>query len=79
MKKNIYCKFLKKISEKQDFQSYPGNLGRFIYENISKKAWIKWQNKQTIMINENKLNMLNIAHRKILENKMINFLFKSKN
>ncbi|MDQ1237277.1 MAG: iron-sulfur cluster protector protein [Wigglesworthia glossinidia] len=77
MKKNdVFCIFLNKISEKLKYPPYPGILGERIYNNISEKAWKIWQNHQTMLINEQKLNMLNIYDRKLIENHMIDFLFK---
>ncbi|MBZ2279831.1 oxidative damage protection protein [Buchnera aphidicola] len=76
MNRIIFCKFLNKNSEGQDFQYYPGTLGKKIYNEISKKAWKKWLQKQTILINEKNLNMLEEKDRHILETHMKNFLFK---
>ena len=76
MNRIIFCTFLKKKSEGQDFQSYPGEIGKQIYNQISKKAWEKWLIQQTILINEKKLNMLNIEDRKKIEKHMKLFLFK---
>ncbi|WP_367670635.1 oxidative damage protection protein [Sodalis-like secondary symbiont of Drepanosiphum platanoidis] len=76
MNKIIYCFFFKKYKESQDSKLYPGNLGDKIYKNISKKAWNLWKKKQTILINENNLDMINLKHQKFLEKKMIKFLFK---
>lgn len=76
MTRIIYCLFLKKYDEGLDFQCYPGKLGKIIYENISKKAWEQWKKQQTILINENKLNMLKTHDQKTLEVKMQSFLFK---
>ncbi|QCI24586.1 oxidative damage protection protein [Buchnera aphidicola (Muscaphis stroyani)] len=78
MNRLIFCVFLKKESEKQDFQPYPGELGKKIYNKISKIAWNKWISRQTILINEKKLNMFNQSDRKILETQMKLFLFKEK-
>lgn len=72
----IFCTFLKEKSEGQDFQIYPGALGKKIYNEISKKAWKKWIIQQTKLINENKLNMLNPKDRKKIEQHMKLFLFK---
>ncbi|QCI25733.1 oxidative damage protection protein [Buchnera aphidicola (Sitobion avenae)] len=78
MSRIIFCTFLEEKSEGQDFQSYPGELGRQIYNQISKKAWKKWIARQTILINEKNLNMLDLQDRKKLEKYMISFLFKNK-
>ena len=76
MNRIIFCTFLKTKSEGQDFQSYPCKLGEKIYNKISKKAWKKWLEKQTILINEKNLNMLNFTDRKKIEKYMKEFLFK---
>ena len=34
--------------------------------------------KQTMLINEKKLNMMDPEHRKLLETEMVNFLFEGK-
>ncbi|MGP4123684.1 MAG: oxidative damage protection protein [Sodalis sp. (in: enterobacteria)] len=76
MSRTIYCTFLEHEAEGQDYQIYPGELGKRIYDTISKKVWSQWQTKQTMLINEKKLSMMNFADRKVLEQEMINFLFK---
>lgn len=79
MTRIIFCTFLKKKSEGQEFQAYPGELGKKIYNEISKKAWKKWMIKQTILINEKKLNMFNYEDRKKIEEYMKLFLFNKTN
>ncbi|AWK14680.1 oxidative damage protection protein [Candidatus Fukatsuia symbiotica] len=76
MSKIIYCTFLKEEAERQDFQIYPGEIGERIYNEISKQAWAQWINKQTMLINEKKLSMMNLADRQLLEKEMCNFLFE---
>ncbi|PPI88520.1 oxidative damage protection protein [Candidatus Pantoea edessiphila] len=76
MSRIIFCSFLKCKTEGLDTKVYPGIIGKRIYNEISKQAWQKWINKQTILINEKKLNLINDKDRKILENEMIDFLFK---
>ncbi|WP_044104761.1 oxidative damage protection protein [secondary endosymbiont of Ctenarytaina eucalypti] len=75
MSRTIYCNFLKREAEGQDYQTYSGALGKRIYDTISKEALSKWQGQQTILINEKKLCMLNLEDRKILEKEMVLFLF----
>ncbi len=54
---------------------YPGDLGKRIYENISKNAWERWLGHQTILINEYRLSPINADHRKFLEEEMEKFFF----
>lgn len=76
MARIVNCLYLKKSAEGLDFQFYPGELGKRIFDNISKEAWALWQQKQTMLINEKKLNMMNIDDRKLIESQMEAFLFK---
>ncbi|RKS84651.1 Fe-S cluster biosynthesis and repair protein YggX [Orbus hercynius] len=75
MSRIIYCHFLKQEAPGLDFQLYPGELGKRIFTEISKEAWSQWMKKQTMLINEHKLNMMNPEHRKQIETEMVNFLF----
>lgn len=76
MSRTIFCTFLQRDAEGQDFQLYPGEVGKRIYNEISKEAWAEWMKKQTMLINEEKLNMMNVDDRKLLEAEMIKFLFE---
>ncbi|WMC19631.1 MAG: oxidative damage protection protein [Enterobacteriaceae bacterium PC38] len=75
--KKKFCFYFKKIKNSLNEQIYPGKLGNEIFKKISKKAWLKWLKIQTILINENNLNMSNIKDIKKIENKMFQFLFKT--
>lgn len=79
MSRMIYCHFLKKEALGLDFQLYPGELGKRIFNEISQEAWNEWIKKQTMLINELKLNMMNPEHRKQIENEMVKFLFQGQN
>ena len=76
MSRQVFCQHLKKDADGLDFQLYPGELGKRIYDNISKEAFAEWQKKQTMLINEQKLNMMEPTDRKFLEEKMEAFLFE---
>ncbi len=76
MSRTVFCSRLKQDAEGLDFQLYPGELGKRIFDNISKQAWAQWQSKQTMLINEKKLNMMDAEHRALLEGEMIKYLFE---
>ncbi|MDX5408243.1 oxidative damage protection protein [Rheinheimera fenheensis] len=76
MSRTVFCEYLKKDAPGLDFQLYPGDLGKKIFNSISKEAFALWQAKQIMLINEKKLNMMNPEHRKLLETQMEAFLFK---
>lgn len=78
MGRNVHCHFYDKEAEGLEFQIYPGDLGKRIYDNISKEAWSEWQKRQTMLINENKLNMMDPEARQFLEEQMQAYLFDRK-
>ena len=78
MARTVFCTYLKQEAAGLDFQLYPGELGKRIFDNISKQAWGEWLKKQTMLVNEKKLNMMNAEHRQLLETEMVNFLFEGK-
>lgn len=57
MARTVRCIKLGRESEGLDFQPYPGELGKRIFENVSKEAWHEWIKLQTMLINENRLNL----------------------
>ena len=78
MSRTVFCVNLNKEAEGLDFQLYPGELGKKIFDNISKQAWGEWQKKQTMLINEKKLNMMEPEARAFLEEQMQAYLFEGK-
>ena len=71
----VNCILLGVELEALESAPYPGDLGKRIYENISKNAWEKWLGHQTILINEYRLSPINADHRKFLEEEMEKFFF----
>ncbi|WP_025823741.1 oxidative damage protection protein [Shewanella marina] len=78
MARTVHCVYFDKEADGLDFQFYPGELGKRVFDNISKEAWALWQAKQTMLINEKKLNMMNVDDRQFLEEQMVQFLFEGK-
>ena len=54
---------------------YPGALGQRIFENVSKEAWQGWIKFQTMLVNENRLNLADAKARKYLAEQMENYFF----
>lgn len=73
--RTVYCQKLKKEAPGLERLPYPGELGENIYQNISKEAWQAWLTHQTLLINENRLNLLDESSRQFLEAEMKKFLF----
>ena len=56
MTRKVFCIKLKKEADGLDFAPMPGELGKRIFENVSKEAWEEWKKLQTMIINEYGLN-----------------------
>jgi Fe-S cluster biosynthesis and repair protein YggX len=75
MSRTVKCVKLDKEAEGLDYPPYPGDLGKRIWENVSKEAWQMWMDHQTMLINENRLNPLDPEARKFIEGEMENYFF----
>jgi Fe-S cluster biosynthesis and repair protein YggX len=75
MARTIHCVKLGPDAEGLDFPPYPGAMGKRIFENVSKQAWQDWLKQQTMLINENRLNLADARARKYLEEQMEKHFF----
>jgi len=73
--RTVQCVLLKREAEGLDRPPYPGELGRRIYEQVSKEAWAQWLRHQTLLINEYRLTPIEPKARKFLESEMEKFFF----
>lgn len=75
MPRTIHCIMLKREAEGLDFPPYPGELGKRIWESVSKEAWAAWLRHQTMLVNENRLNLADVKARQYLARQMENHFF----
>ena len=75
MNKKILCTYFKDEREVMDRAPYPGELGEKIYNEISKEAWQLWLEHQTMLINENRLSMVDPEARRFLNEELQKFFF----
>jgi len=78
MSRTVFCSYLRKEAPGLAFQLIPGEIGKRIFDNISQEAWTEWQQKQTMFINEKKLNLMKAEDRKLIEETMVGYLFENK-
>jgi Fe-S cluster biosynthesis and repair protein YggX len=71
----VQCVLLKREAPGLDRPPYPGDLGRRIYESVSREAWAQWLKHQTMLINEYRLTPIEPKARKFLESEMEKFFF----
>jgi Fe-S cluster biosynthesis and repair protein YggX len=75
MTRTVTCIKLQKEGEGLDFPPYPGELGKKIWEQVSKEAWGAWLKHQTMLVNENRLNLADVRSRKYLATQMDAYFF----
>lgn len=75
MARTVKCIKLGIEAEGLDFPVYPGELGKRIFENVSKQAWAEWLRQQTMLVNENRLNLADARARQYLARQMEKHFF----
>ena len=75
MARMVNCIKLGKEADGLDFPPYPGELGKRIYESVSKQAWADWLKHQTMLVNENRLNLADARARQYLARQMETHFF----
>jgi Fe-S cluster biosynthesis and repair protein YggX len=75
MARMVNCVKLGREAEGLDRPTYPGELGKRIYDNVSKEAWQGWLRHQTMLVNENRLNLADPKARKYLVEQMEKHFF----
>lgn len=75
MSRTVQCVKLGREAEGLQGPPYPGELGRRVFDQVSKEAWQSWLKHQTMLINEYRLTPIEQKDRKFLESEMEKFFF----
>ena len=75
MARMVNCIKLGKEAEGLDFPPMPGELGKKLWENVSKEAWAQWLKQQTMLINENRLSLADPRARQYLQEQVQKHFF----
>jgi len=75
MSRKVHCVKLNKEADGLNAVTYPGELGKRIYEQVSQEAWQMWLGHQTMLINEYRLTPIEPKAREFLEEEMEKFFF----
>ncbi len=75
MARMVECVVLKREAEGLGEPPHPGDLGKRIYENVSKEGWKEWLQRLQMIINENQLNSSDPSSIEVIEQHMLGFLF----
>jgi len=58
-----------------DRAPWKGEIGKRIYDGVSKEAWAMWVNHSKMLLNEFRLNPLDPNAQKVMEEQMEQFFF----
>jgi Fe-S cluster biosynthesis and repair protein YggX len=75
MTRTVQCVLLGVEAEGLDYPPYPGEIGKRIFEQVSRQAWQQWLAHQTMLINEYRLTPIEPKARQYLESEMEKFFF----
>ena len=70
MARIVKCVKLGRDADGMDFAPFPGELGKRIFEQVSKQAWSAWLEHQKMLVNENRLNLADAKARQYLADQM---------
>ena len=73
----LHCIKLDKDLEGLERAPYPGELGKRILKSVSKEAWQMWLDHQTMLINENNLNLFEASSQSYLKEQMEKYFFSA--
>ena len=75
MPRTVKCAKLGRELPGLERQPVPGELGKRIFENVSKEAWDMWKKQSTLLINHYGLVLADPEAQKFLNQEMEKFLF----
>lgn len=75
MARMVNCIHLRREAEGLPFPPYPGDLGKRIFDNVSKEAFEQWKRHQTMLVNEHRLNLADARARQYLARQMEQYFF----
>jgi Fe-S cluster biosynthesis and repair protein YggX len=75
MSRTVECIKLGRQAPGLDRIPYPGAIGQRIFDSVSQEAWQAWLKHQTMLVNENRLNLADTRARQYLLRQMEQYFF----
>jgi Fe-S cluster biosynthesis and repair protein YggX len=73
----VHCVKIGQEAEGLDRQPFPNELGKRIYENVSKEGWKKWIAHSTMLVNEYRIDLASKKGTEYLLKQCEEFFFGS--
>ena len=74
MTRMVNCRKLKQELEGMAFAPFPGERGQELFNTVSKEAWMQLLRHQTMLINENRLSVLDPQAKAFLDEQLEKYL-----
>ena len=71
----VQCVKLGREAEGLDEPPFDTELGKRIYDNVSKEAWQQWGNHMKMLLNEYRLQPWRKEHQEFIAQQMENYFF----
>ena len=71
----VFCQKLHKELPALDAPTWPGALGKRIYDNISQEAWDQWEERMKMILNEYRLLPFQKESQALVAKQMEEFFF----
>jgi Fe-S cluster biosynthesis and repair protein YggX len=75
MARMIQCIKLQREAEGLDRPPLPGELGKRLFESVSKEAWVSWREHSKMLVNEYRLDLTRKEHQKVWDAECEKFFF----
>jgi Fe-S cluster biosynthesis and repair protein YggX len=75
MARMVHCVKLGREAEGLEKPPLKGDLGKRIYENVSKEAWRQWLEHSKMLINEFRLDLMSESGQRIWMTELEKFIF----
>ena len=71
----VFCVKLQKELPGLEAQTWPGDLGQRIYDNVSAEAWRQWEDRMKMILNEYRLMPWQKEAQELVARHMEDFFF----
>ncbi len=78
MSRTVKCVKLGRELPGLDRPPIPGELGKSVYDHVSKEAWQMFENHFKMVMNEYRLNLMDPRTDEIFRQQVVEFLFSGK-